>query len=142
MFLCLALVSVITIVTALLTDDLLYAAILGTMGALFTMFTLDLWKSKILVDTWGVRRKSALIPRKIAWSEIKSFGIYQQVGKYTSLQISVDIADSETFDTIFIALSKLPDYNPNSFRKSAAMRFHYHSELYNIIFKQINDYHK
>ncbi|MEL6560300.1 MAG: hypothetical protein AAFQ94_19075 [Bacteroidota bacterium] len=137
-FWCLVLMIIITTVPALLTENLVVAGFLGAFGTIFTMLILDLWRSKILVDSFGIHRKSALFPKKIAWSEIKSVGVYQQISKYSSIQIYPENAEQETFDTIFIAVSRLPDYDPNSFRKSAAMRVHYYEELYHIILKQLN----
>jgi len=93
--------------------------------------------TKILVDNYHLIKKSLFGVKSLNFSDIKSFGVYKQEGKFTRVIGREEYDKNDWFGINFIFLANRKEYNPKSFRQRGSIRFHYFKELYEDIQKGI-----
>jgi len=86
--------------------------------------------TKIIVDNFQVIKKSPFGVKSLKFSDIKSFGVYKQEGKFARLIIREEYDENDWFGINFIFIANRKDYSPISFRQKGSIRFHYFKELY------------
>jgi hypothetical protein len=93
--------------------------------------------TKIYVDNYHLSKKSLFGEKSLNFSDIKSFGVYKQEGKFARVIGRKEYDKNDWFGVNFIFIANRKEYSPISFRQRGSIRFHYCKELYDDIQKGI-----
>jgi hypothetical protein len=86
--------------------------------------------TKIIVDNYQVMKKSLFGVKSLNFSDIKSFGVYKQEGKFARMINREEYDQKDWFGVNFIFIANRKEYSPVSFRQKGSIRFHYFKELF------------
>lgn len=93
--------------------------------------------TKIYVDNFHLTKKSLFCEKSLNFSDIKSFGVYEQEGKFARVIEPKEYDKNDWFCINFIFIANRKDYSPLSFKQGGSIRFHYCKELYDEIKQRI-----
>ena len=93
--------------------------------------------TKVIIENNQVIKKSLFGIKALFFTDIKSFGVYKQEGKFARVINRDEFDKKDWFGQKFIFIANRKDYSPMSFRQKGSIRFHYFKELYAIIENEI-----
>lgn len=103
---------------------------------------LHAWDKKVIIDKDQIILKSLFYTKKMKFSDIKSFALYElERGATFNKIIGEDYKQCWWSNLSYIFLSYSQEFNPNSFKRGKSMMFSYRKELYEDIKKYMNMIH-
>ena len=103
----------------------------------FPTLLLYILTSSIIIDGGSIIKKSIFSQKSMRFSDIKSYGVYKQEGRFPRIIGKEEYDTNDWFGVKFIYISNRYNYEPGSLNQKGSIGFHYNKELFERIEEEI-----